>query len=357
MDSLSQYVLGAGLGVAVMGRRTKVWKAALWGGIAGTLPDLDALIDHGDPIRNMTFHRAESHSLLFLAMLSPLLAWLVTRIHGEAQHFRRWWLALGLALVTHPLLDTMTIYGTQLLQPFSEYPFAIGSVFIIDPLYTLPLIFGLVATGVSRDARRLRWNALGVAASTAYLGWSVAAQAWASGVAERDLAASGIRTERLLVTATPFNTVLWRIVAMEPGGGAYHEGFWSPFDGGRRVRFDRFVSNRPLFDTLRGNWGLERMAWFSHGFFRIEQRGDLATIADLRMGQEPNYTFTFAVATQAPDRRWTESDYAANGSRGNVSEQLAWLGPRMLGTELLPPRTPAPASPLPDFAISPRAAP
>ena len=74
MDSLSQFALGAGIGVAVMGRRTRVWKAALWGGLWGTVPDLDALIDHGDPIRNMTFHRGASHSLLYLTLLSPLLA-------------------------------------------------------------------------------------------------------------------------------------------------------------------------------------------------------------------------------------------------------------------------------------------
>jgi inner membrane protein len=65
MDSLSQFTLGAAVGVAVMRRRAPVWKSALWGGFCGTLPDLDALIDHGDPIRNMTFHRAESHSLFF----------------------------------------------------------------------------------------------------------------------------------------------------------------------------------------------------------------------------------------------------------------------------------------------------
>ena len=60
MDSLSQLGLGAACSVAVMGRRTAVWKAALWGGIAGTLPDLDALIDFGDAVSNMTHHRAES---------------------------------------------------------------------------------------------------------------------------------------------------------------------------------------------------------------------------------------------------------------------------------------------------------
>ena len=68
MDSLTQIALGSAVGVAVMGRRTAVWKAALWGAIGGTLPDLDAFIDHGDPILNMTRHRAESHALFFLTL-------------------------------------------------------------------------------------------------------------------------------------------------------------------------------------------------------------------------------------------------------------------------------------------------
>ncbi len=70
MDSLTQIALGASLGVAVMGRRTAVWKAAVWGGVAGLLPDLDVLVDHGDAVLNMVRHRAESHSLFYLTLLS-----------------------------------------------------------------------------------------------------------------------------------------------------------------------------------------------------------------------------------------------------------------------------------------------
>ena len=105
MDSLTQIALGSAVGVAVMGRRTAVWKAALWGAVGGTLPDLDAFIDHGDAILNMTRHRAESHALLFLTLFSPLLAWAVARLHGEMALFKRWTLALWLVLITHPLLD------------------------------------------------------------------------------------------------------------------------------------------------------------------------------------------------------------------------------------------------------------
>ncbi len=134
MDSLSQFVLGASVAVAAVGSRTATWKAALWGGVAGTLPDLDVLIDHGDALSNMVLRRAESHSLVWLTLASPVLGALPARLHGG--RFRVWWLAMWLALVTHPLLDAMTVYGTQLLLPFTAYPFGVGSIFIIDPLYT-----------------------------------------------------------------------------------------------------------------------------------------------------------------------------------------------------------------------------
>lgn len=337
MDSLSQFALGAAVSVVAVGRRAPLWKSALWGGLCGTLPDLDALIDHGDPIRNMTFHRAESHSLLYLTVLSPLLAWLVAR-RGDGGDFRAWWLATFLALFTHPLLDLMTVYGTQLLQPFTDHPYAIGSVFIIDPLFTLPLLFGLLASGVAKGERRYRWNTAGLTVAVVYLGWSVAAQAWVTRTAERDLAAQGIAVERLLVTPTAFNTLLWRIVAMEPGGRAYHEGFHSLLDVPGPLRFDRFTSERQIFDQLRGNWGMERIAWFSHGFFKMVRRDDLVTIADIRMGQEPGYTFEFAVARGTPNPGWREIAYVTVGSRGDTGALLEWLWPRIAGSGLPPPR-------------------
>ena len=157
MDSVSQLALGAAVTLSTMGRRTAAWKAALWGGIAGTLPDLDAFIDHGDAILNMVLHRSESHSLFYLTAFALPFAWAVSRLNGEPALFRRWWLALWLALVTHPVLDWFTVYGTQLLLPFTSFPYAVGSLFIIDLLYTLPLLVGVVAALAMRQDRGLAW--------------------------------------------------------------------------------------------------------------------------------------------------------------------------------------------------------
>lgn len=333
MDSLTQIALGSAITVAVMGRRTAVWKAALWGGVAGTLPDLDALIDHGDAILNMVLHRAESHSLIFLTLLSPVLAWLVSRIHGEQALWRRWWLALWLTLFTHPLLDSMTVYGTQLLQPFSDYPLGVDSMFIIDPAYTLPLLVGLVVALALRGQRRsLRWNVAGLALSTAYLGWSVVAQQVATGVARESLQQEGVTAERLLVTPAPFNTVLWRLVAITPTH--YHEGYYSLLDGRSTVRWTKHERGIELIERYRTTDPVDRVARFSHGFYRLRQTPDgRLQITDLRMGQEPDYVFNFdvgpldAVGSVAASHR---------SSRPDTHAALAWLWQRARGADLLP---------------------
>ncbi len=63
MDSITQAVLGATLQAALLGR----WqgrKALLYGAALATLPDLDVVIDYGDAVAGMTYHRSFSHSLL-----------------------------------------------------------------------------------------------------------------------------------------------------------------------------------------------------------------------------------------------------------------------------------------------------
>ncbi|MBK1689645.1 metal-dependent hydrolase [Rubrivivax gelatinosus] len=336
MDSVSQLALGAAVSVAVMGRRTAVWKAALWGAVAGTLPDLDVLVDHGDAIRNMVLHRGATHSLFWLTLLSLPLAAAVARLHGEAALWRRWWLAIWLALVTHPLLDTMTVYGTRLALPFSDWPFAVGSIFIIDPLFTLPLLAGAGWALASRgSARGLQANAAGLLLGCAYLAWSAAAQAHVERVARAALAAQGIAAGQVLVTPTAFNTVLWRVVAID--GDRYHEGFHSLLDRGRAMHFDGFDRGAELATELQDVAGVRLVAAFSKGFYKLHAEGDALFVTDLRMGQEPAYVFTFAVAERHSPVRPLATPEQRSASL-DVRLGLAWLWRRALGEDLPPPR-------------------
>ena len=337
MDSLTHVALGAALGLAVMSRRTALWKAAAWGSAAATLPDLDTFIDHGDALSNMTLHRGDSHALFWLSLLAPVLGWLAWRINGrQTGHWRWWWLMFWLALVAHPLLDLMTVYGTQLARPFSDHPYGAGSIFIIDPLYTLPLLVGVIVALRSRSRRGLRWNAAGLVISTAYLGWSFAAQQHVSKLAEQAIAVQAIAAERVLVTPTAFNTVLWRIVVMTPGG--YREGFYSLLDSDQRIDFERFDSGDRWYTPLAHQPSVQRVAWFSHGFYGMSRRGEQILISDLRMGQEPTYTFSFIVARVAGDVLQPVDVPQLAGSRPAIREGLAWLWRRAGGARGPPPR-------------------
>ncbi len=334
MDSLSQIALGAAVSVAVMGRRTAVWKAALWGAVAGTLPDLDVLIDQGDVIRNMVLHRAESHALFWLTLFSLPFAALVARLQGEWGLLRRWWLALWLALVTHPLLDAMTVYGTQLALPFSNHPFGVDSVFIIDLLYTMPLLVGVIWVLATRGSHRGRIaNGVGLLLSTAYLAWGFVAQQQVAQIARAALAQQGIVVEHLLVTPTPFNTVLWRVVAV--AGDGYHEGFYSLLDDQPKIEFDRFPRGNALAAELQGIDGVQRIVAFTKGFYKLEQRGSRLLISDLRMGQEPNYSFTFAVAERhSPPVALAQPEQMSMAL--DITRSLNWLWRRALGEQLPP---------------------
>ncbi|MGJ7579266.1 metal-dependent hydrolase [Variovorax sp. RHLX14] len=339
MDSVSQIALGAAVGVATMGRRTAVWKAALWGAVAGTLPDLDVFIDQGSPILNMVLHRAESHALFWLTLFSLPFASAVARLQGEWPVWCRWWLAMWLALVTHPLLDTMTVYGTQLALPFTDRPFGIGSVFIIDPLYTLPLLAGTVWALCTRGrGRGLTANGIGLALSTAYLAWGVAAQHHVTQLAKASLAERGIVAEHLLVTPTALNSVLWRVVAMS--GDSYHEGFHSLLDTEKRMGFDRFDRGNSLNAAVADIDGVRRISAFSKGFYKVsEDAAGRIRIVDLRMGMEPTYSFDFAVAERkaggavAPLAKPVQL-----GGRPDVPMVLSWQWERALGKKVPPPR-------------------
>jgi inner membrane protein len=336
MDSLTHCALGACIAGAVLGPRPRPWRALLWGAVVATLPDLDVLIDHGDAVANMVCHRGHSHSLVWMTLLAPALAWGIAALHRERASFGRWWLAVWLALVTHALLDAMTAYGTRLLLPFTSRPFAVGSLFVIDPLVTLPLLLGAVLAARS-PARGRRWCSAGLLCAGAYAGWSLVAQQLATIAARRDLAAQGIDAAALLVAPAPLQTLLWRVLASD--GGRAYEGFWSLADGDRPIAFTAIDRGAPLQELVAGMPAWRRLAAFAGDFVRLEQQGTELRATDLRLGQEPHYVFSFVLATATPDGSWRPvAAPQRSGARIDVGRGLAWLWPRMWGAELPPPR-------------------
>src|SRR5690606_27178601 len=231
-----------------------------------------------------TLHRGASHSLFVL----PLIGWLawafLRRLGGRvAEAPRRWFWAIQLVLLTHPLLDAFTVYGTQLLWPLPVPPVMWSSMFIIDPLYTAWLLLACVAAFFLRERKGAqRALAAGLVLSTAYLGWSLAAKAVVEREAGRALAAIGLADAPRFSVPTPFNTLLWRVVAMTPTG--YVEGFRSlPADSGP-MRFEEHRSDARALEDAAGIPAVDRLLWFNRGFMRAGQVERELVLSDLRMG-------------------------------------------------------------------------
>jgi len=307
MDSLTQIVLGGAVCAAIAppGHR----RAALLAGAAlGTLPDLDTLpitLMTDDPVARMTLHRGLSHSLLVLPWIGALIWWLYWRFgRGRVKAApQRWFWAMQLALITHPLLDAFTVYGTQLLWPLPLAPVMWSSVFIIDLGYTLWL---LVACALAWWGCEQRWagRALlaGLCLSSAYLGWSLLAKGLVEREAERTLARTGLQNAPRFSTPTPLNTLLWRVVVMAPDG--YLVGDHSLLADRGPIRFVHNSSDTAALAAAADIPALQQLRWFNRGFMRAEVVDGELIVSDLRMGLEPNYNFNFVVARQNETDGW-----------------------------------------------------
>ncbi len=295
MDSVTQIALGAAVGSVLLGRKVGA-RATMWGAICGTVPDLDVFIPMGDAVADFTYHRSFSHSLFVLAVLTPLFVWLILKIHPQTRKFRfRWGITIYAVFATHVLLDSFTVYGTQIFWPLSEYPVSLGSVFIIDPAYTLPLMVGVVIALIFRhNTLGYRANMIGLILSSLYLAWGLGAQAHVQNLARTSLAEQGLDYQRLLAQPTPFNSILWRVVAVNKDH--YHVGYYSLLDDSQQIDTVRFNSAHELLDGLESHWSVQRLQWFTHGFYTVESKEGAVVISDLRMGVEPDLAFRFKVA-------------------------------------------------------------
>jgi len=292
MDSITQIALGATISAAV-GFKPFGRKTLLTGALLGTLPDLDVFVDYGNAIDNFTSHRGFSHSLFVLSALSILLYFIILRLKPHCnEHKLALFLTLFLPLITHPLLDTFTTYGTQLLWPLNSPPIALHSVFVIDPLYTLPLLIsGLYLAFSHHHQKALRWNKIALLVSCAYLAFGLFSQALITHRVQQD---NLVKNAPTLVMPTPFNSVYWRVLSYQQD--SYYEAFTYLGDN-RPLQWVSYSHHRFLIADSQPD-DLSRLEWFSHGWLRFDKLEDKLLITDLRLGLAGYHPFSFAVAEQ-----------------------------------------------------------
>ncbi|MBK6342728.1 MAG: metal-dependent hydrolase [Flavobacteriales bacterium] len=329
MDSLTQIVLGAAVGELVLGKKVGN-KAILWGAIAGTIPDLDVLTrPFVDGLRANELHRGVTHSILFSAVMAPLLGWwlkrhrrsllavfvalvaavpllgelpmtaklvvgLVTaaiialilwRSRGTDEATSREWSWLfWWSLVTHPLLDCHTNWGTQLLWPL-PVKVAFNNIFVVDPFYTVPFLICVAATMFhQRTSRRRRWiNGFGLMLSSSYMALTLILKLIVHTGVARSLDQQAVPHLAISTLPTPFNAVLW--TATVETNDAFLIGYRSLLDEKTDFDFIRVPKNRQLLGRWAEHRNMQRLAHLTHGQYVVQSENDTLVLSDIRFGQ------------------------------------------------------------------------
>jgi inner membrane protein len=300
MDTITQALLGAACG-NVCARHKLGKRAARWGAIAAALPDLDvvAALVWG-PWAGMQHHRGVTHALWFGPVVGSAMGWLLWRRfarlraeqpeHEDAQlgaddRLPWWMLALGVAMLSHPLLDVFTSYGTQIFAPFSNYRSAINGIGIIDPVYSLPLIIGL-SLGKSNPRRKARASAVALGLTTAYLFFGLLLNHLAVDLATAELERAGVSGASVRAYPRALQIFQRRVVARS--AGRIYVGQVSMF-APRPISWHDFrEADHPLVKETRATQQGELFEWFAMNqtAARVEKQGEetIVEIDDMRYG-------------------------------------------------------------------------
>lgn len=325
MDSITQFVLGAGVGLATLGPKIGPRRAVLVGGILGTVPDLDVFYQFEDQIDSFTLHRGPTHSFFVHAVTAPLFAWGVQKVFkASALQFWTTTLAVFLIFASHAIIDAITIYGTRLFWPIIPDPVGTGSFFIVDPLYTLPLL-GLFIWALCRSTwtisiKKATKNVLWV--TSLYICWGLGVQQWAMAKTHSVADDLGIGGAQSTAIAMPLTTLAWRGMILTDT--AVVNVYFSMLNGQPIVH----AYPRGPLACVTDNPHFRRLHDFTDGFVVIDMRPEGTVVSDIRMGITPDYVFQYRVtdATGAvippekmPERDLQEADWG-------------WLGDMVMGS-------------------------
>ncbi len=342
VDSITQAALGAAVGEMMLGRRMGN-RALAWGALFGTLPDLDAIVSPFlSTATNLWWHRGPSHSLLVMVLASWLLAPRLAKLwkRDKISRARAGWFVFA-AWSTHVLIDCFTVYGTSVLWPFPAKRVAFNNLFIIDLLFTLPMVVALVWLAFLRTKKQLpkrrRLNAWGLGISAGYALLSVGLKFVAAAGFDADLARRGAVFERRMEAPTPFNILLWRSVVDR--GNEFWVGYRSVFEGrSTPVRWTVYPKGADALAGMQDLREVKTLEWFSDGWWIARPHVKGAWIGDLRFGEMRSWGDKKTMVDSRLAFAWDVNPSATGDrlrtkfpNRANADENLRRLALRIFG--------------------------
>jgi len=286
MDSLTHLALGACMGEAIAGK-TLGKKAMLWGAIAQSLPDIDFVSSLWmDTTSSLLAHRGLTHSFLFCAIITPLVAMLAGYFHRSRNiQFRKWLLFFGIIIITHIVIDAFNSYGVGWWEPFNHQRISFNTVYVVDPFFSIWLIIASMVLLVLKNkwAFRKKISLLSLGLSSFYLFYCLLNKFTIDSEVKNILRKEQISYTRYFTSPAPLQNWLWYVVAGSDSG--YYVGFRSLFDRREKINFHYFPRNDYLLYPVKGRKDLSNLIRFSKKFYTVETLDDTLVFNDLRFGK------------------------------------------------------------------------
>ena len=404
MDSLTQVILGAAVGEAVLGKKIGN-RAMLWGAFGGFLPDLDVTSSFVmDEISALATHRGITHSFFFAFLFPLLLGWLVHQLYASGLYKRKrykisaaligigtmvftanylpylitdafnlklflstlvasalvlflvsrfyfrveqsevnttwrdWYWLFFWSIITHPILDCFTTYGTQVFLPFSDYRVAFNVISVADPIYTFPFLLFLIIAAAMRMGTRRRaiFNWLGLGVSSLYMLFCFNHKLKVNKIFEKAYVDNNIEYSRYMTSPLIFNNVLW--LGLAETDSNYVHAYYSFYDKDEVIEdFNIFEKNYHLISDYQDDPTLKTLKWFSNDYYTLARRpdGDLQ-YHDVRFGvfgnklrDNSNYVFKFILK----EKDGTLDMYQSKEGREINDDTIKELWDRIMGRE------------------------
>lgn len=187
-----------------------------------------------------------------------------------------------MSLLTHPILDCFTPYGTQLFAPFSNYRVAFNNIAVADSMYTLPfLVCMLILMFYERQTNKRRlWLKIGFGLSSIYILFTIGNKFYMDSVFKKTLNDRGISYKRFSTQQSILNNILWYGIAETET--SYFVGFYSLLDS--KIYFSDW-EELPKERAIKTNEykNLKALSWFSNAYYNIiKNEDDTFLYQDLR---------------------------------------------------------------------------
>ncbi len=268
-----------------------------------------------------------------------------------------WYKLFFWAIFTHPLLDCLTVYGTQLFAPFTNYRVAFNNISVADPGYTFPFLLCLIIASMlarryhtesnnkidksfalSKKSYTLRKyiNATGIVFGLCYIAWTFYNKYTVDKIMENTLTTHNIDYHRYMTGPTILNNVLWSGTAETDS--LFYTGLYAFNDKEKEFKLVEIPKNHVWLDAKEEDKVINTLSWFSKGYYSVLRRKDgRLQVNDMRYGtfrdgpvDEDSYIFRFVVEKDE-DGYYQLDDAVGGPKRGGEKEMLSQLSERIKG--------------------------